>query len=102
MLWVRPKSRDIALAIILYTMNLLDASFTLYIIDNGEDELNPLMAALINLGVIYFIAFKVLFVAALTALMLFLPLSSRVNTSLLVLSCVYTALTALHIIMVIN
>lgn len=98
MRFVRPKKKDIFLALALYVLNVSDALFTLHFVSNGAGELNPAMEFLLSLGSIHFLAFKIVVVGALTVLLLFLPLSSRVNNALLFFSGVYGLLVMMHIL----
>jgi hypothetical protein len=95
---VKPSKRDVWLAAALYGMNVFDMAATLAAIRRGYEESNPLMRCLIELGPIYFILFKVIGAGALTTLLLFVPISKRINVVLLFLAGVYFMLAVSHLL----
>lgn len=97
MKWSRPKRSDMVVAVSLYTLNLFDACATLVLMSRGATELNPAMAALLDLGPEYFIVFKVFGVLAFTLFLLYVSFNSLTNKIIWLFTIVYACVTIYHL-----
>lgn len=97
-MFVRPKRRDVYIASTLFMLNVFDAIATIILLDRGAVELNPFMGMLIDLGIKYFLTFKIVFVGTFTCILLFLSFDRHVNTVIMTFTIVYALLTMYHLI----
>lgn len=95
---VPPSKRDIKIAVVLYTLNIVDMIATLVGIRHGMEEMNPIMNSLLQMGEEYFVFVKVFVFAFFTFFLLYVPISKKVNTVLLFLSGMYMMLVFTHIL----
>lgn len=95
---VRPTRREVYVALTLFSLNVFDAIATIVLLDRGAVELNPVMGLLIDLGVGYFLAFKILFVGTFTWILLYLSFDRHVNRVIMAFTAVYALLTMYHLI----
>lgn len=96
---VPPSKRDIKIAVVLYVLNLIDMVSTLYGVKHGATEMNPLMALALNNGDLTFVIAKVFGMGFATLLLLYVPISKKVNTVLLFLAGMYAMLVMTHMFM---
>lgn len=84
-------------ALLLFTLNLLDAVFTIYWVRNGiVTEGNQLMATLLDIGDLPFLAVKIA-VGAVTAVVLWHWQSKRLAKYGMALAlCVYVSIMGIH------
>lgn len=95
----KPTKRDTFLFVLFYFLNLFDTVATVIATRNGGIELNPPMRFLLERGIGYFVAFKVIGVLIMGLVALFYPVSKRVNVTLLFISGMYAMLTIYHLLM---
>ena len=98
MRFIKPKRKDIILALFVYLMNVVDALFTLHYTRRGAAEINPVMNFVLSLGEFHFLFFKIVVVGLLTVVLLFLPINSRLNNALLFFSGFYALIVLVHIL----
>ncbi len=95
---VRPSPRASLLALSLFVLNVFDAVATVFLLDRGAVELNPLMSWFLGVGVWAFMLVKTVGVAALSTVMLFLSFDRRVDRILIALTSIYGVVTIYHLI----
>ena len=97
-MFVRPKRRDVLIALTLFMLNVFDAIATIVLLDRGAVEMNPFMDMLIDLCIGYFLTFKIVFVGTVTWILLYLSFDRHVNMVIVAFTVVYALLTMYHLI----
>jgi len=93
------KRSDIVTALSLYLLNIFDMFATMFAITKGYAiEMNPIMKAVMDYGMGYFVFIKVVVMFCVTVSLLFLPLSRKINVVLLFVAGMYTMLGIMHIL----
>lgn len=93
-----PNRRDVLIALTLFMLNVFDAIATIVVLDRGAVELNPFMSMLIDLGIGYFLTFKIVFVGTFTWFLLYLSFDRHVNMVIWTITIIYALLTMYHLI----